>query len=76
MTSVHWTRWGTQDCLVITFKGHFSAEHAKAAGAAGAVAEGSACEWKPGAKKKQAAAAAAVESGSACEWTPGKKHGH
>jgi hypothetical protein len=52
------------------------AEHAKAAGAAGAVAEGSACEWKPGAKKKAAAAAAAVESGSACEWTPGKKHGH
>ena len=49
------------------------AEHAKAAGAAGAVAEGSACEWKPGAKKKQAAAA--VESGSACEWTPGKKRG-
>ena len=43
--------------------------------AAGAVAEGSACEWKPGMgkAKKAAAAAAAVEGGSACEWTPGKK---
>ena len=45
--------------------------------AAGAVAEGSACEWKPGMGKAKkaaaAAAAAAVEGGSACEWTPGKK---
>jgi quercetin dioxygenase-like cupin family protein len=44
--------------------------HLKSAGRA--VAEGSACEWKHGMKKK-AASAAAVESGSACEWTPGKK---
>ena len=44
--------------------------HLKSAG--GVVAEGSACEWKHGMKKK-AASAAAVESGSACEWTPGKK---
>ena len=44
--------------------------------AAGAVAEGSACEWKPGMgkTKKAAAAAAAVEGGSACEWTPGKRN--
>lgn len=36
----------------------------------GAVAEGSACEWKPGMKKKQAAA---VAEGSACEFTPKSK---
>ena len=44
-----------------------------AGGAGGAVAAGSACEWKPGKKKAEAAAAAAVAEGSACEWTPGKK---
>jgi ribulose-bisphosphate carboxylase large chain len=38
----------------------------------GGDAEPSACEWKPGMKKKKQAAEA-VESGSACEWTPGKK---
>jgi len=36
----------------------------------GAVAEGSACEWKPGMKKKQATA---VAEGSACEFTPKSK---
>ena len=40
----------------------------------GGDAEPSACEWKPGMKKKKAEAAKAVESGSACEWVPGKKH--
>ena len=67
----HALQHGMRDAIEAQAK--HRAEHAKAAGAAGAVAEGSACEWKPGAKKKQAAAA--VESGSACEWTPGKKRG-
>ena len=53
------------------------AAHATAAGggAAGAVADGSACEWKPGMgkMKKAEAAAAAVEEGSACEWKPKSK---
>ena len=44
--------------------------------AAGAVAEGSACEWKPGMgkpRRRPPPPRAAVEGGSACEWTPGKK---
>jgi hypothetical protein len=44
---------------------------AHAGGAGGAVAGGSACEWKPGMGKK--AAAAAVDEGSACEWKPKSK---
>ena len=69
----HALQHGMRDALET--QARHRAEHLKAAGeSGGAVAEGSACEWKPGAKKKQAAAAA-VESGSACEWTPGKKRG-
>ena len=50
--------------------GGSSGRHARSAAAGGAVAEGSACEWKPGAgkaKKKQQEAHDAVQSGSACD---------
>ena len=42
---------------------------AHSGGTTGAVANGSACEWKPGGKKKKEAPVA-VEEGSACEWKP------
>ena len=69
----HALQHGMREAL--TVQAEHRAAHASSAG--GAVAEGSACEWKPGAgkaKKKQQEAHDAVQSGSACEWTPGKKH--